>query len=401
MHVDELAKLCKAPVEDVRKALLELRRQYSEKNTSLMMVEEGSMWKLTVREKFIPLVQKIVSETELPRSVIETLAVIAFKHPILQSEVVKIRTNKAYDHLAELEEAGYIVREKHGRTKRIKLAQKFFEYFDLPPEKMREAFVGFEAVEQSIAEKEKEVLVRSDRRKLAGLEVYESQRPDKSQKQAKQQTGPETPVQEEKLGQAAEVSEISEEEEGTDKGEQPYREEEEGKEKKRYPKEGEVEEESSEESKGSTLNEPESEETEEDSEAHESEQAGSDMLDFFKGDDADAGPVRKEYATQDGADTFLDMGRTKAQREKLPEIKQEPKIRAGLFTEEEEEQPKPQEQKFDDPDKMIEHLIEKRAEAIIHPPKEEKQKTEEPKDFLSDVYNEVEEEKKELEKKTR
>ena len=58
------------------------------------------------------MVRKIVTETELTRSVMETLAVIAFKYPILQSDLIKLRTNKAYDHLVELEKSGYISRQK-------------------------------------------------------------------------------------------------------------------------------------------------------------------------------------------------------------------------------------------------------------------------------------------------
>ncbi len=62
---------------------------------------------------------------------IETLAVIAWKAPVLQSEVVRIRTNKAYDHLSELESSGFISRAKHGRTKLVKLTDRFFSYFDV------------------------------------------------------------------------------------------------------------------------------------------------------------------------------------------------------------------------------------------------------------------------------
>ena len=82
----------------------------------------------------------------------ETLAVIAWKYPVLQSEVTKIRTNKAYEHLRELEEMGYITREKKGRTRQIKLTQKFFDYFDIvEKEKLKEKFKG-------IADKQEEKL---------------------------------------------------------------------------------------------------------------------------------------------------------------------------------------------------------------------------------------------------
>ena len=93
------------------------------------------------------MVRKIVTETELTRSVMETLAVIAFKYPILQSDLIKLRTNKAYDHLVELEKSGYISRQKYC-TNLIKLTDKFFKYFDLTEENLRENSRTLPALQQ-------------------------------------------------------------------------------------------------------------------------------------------------------------------------------------------------------------------------------------------------------------
>ena len=131
-----------------------------------MIFDEGDFWKLTVREPFLPLVQKIVTQTELSKTLMETLAVIAFKYPIKQSDLIKIRTNKAYDHLNELEQMGYITRQKHGRTKLIKLSQKFFDYFNLPPDRLKETFSTFEGIANAIEEKEAEIKrLKEERRK--------------------------------------------------------------------------------------------------------------------------------------------------------------------------------------------------------------------------------------------
>ncbi len=157
ISLDELSKLCRSRKEDVVAALHELRREYDEKQSSLMLVEEGDHWKFTVRDHYMPIVRKIVTETELTKSVLETLAVIAFKYPILQSDLIKIRTNKAYDHLNELESAGYISRQKHGRTNLIKLTEKFFRYFDLTEEKLKDQFKDFGSIASAIKEKEEEI----------------------------------------------------------------------------------------------------------------------------------------------------------------------------------------------------------------------------------------------------
>ncbi len=168
MSVDEICKLCRSKREEVIPALQELRHEYDTKQSSLMLVEDGDFWKFTVRDHLISIVRKIVTETELPRSVIETLAVIAFKYPILQSDLIKIRTNKAYDHLAELEKAGYITRQKESRTNLIKLTDKFFKYFDLTEERLRDKFKDFSSISQAIKEKEEDVKkIKEGQRKAA------------------------------------------------------------------------------------------------------------------------------------------------------------------------------------------------------------------------------------------
>ena len=121
ISLDDISKLCRSTKEDVITALNELKKEYEDKQSSLMIVEEGDFWKFTVRDHYTQIVRKIVTETELTKSVLETLAIIAFKYPILQSDLIKLRTNKAYDHLTELEAAGYISRQKHGKNNLIKI----------------------------------------------------------------------------------------------------------------------------------------------------------------------------------------------------------------------------------------------------------------------------------------
>jgi segregation and condensation protein B len=158
LTVEELGRLCKEENLDAIKVALELlQKDLDDKQSSLMLVREGEGYKLTVREKYISVVKKVVTTPDLPKSITETLAVVAYKAPVLQSQVIKIRTNKAYRHLDEIEELGYITREKKGRSKLIKLTPKFFDYFDVPPEKLKEKFKNVAALEQAIEAKEKAI----------------------------------------------------------------------------------------------------------------------------------------------------------------------------------------------------------------------------------------------------
>lgn len=131
MTLEELKLHLPASSAAIKEAAAALQKEHDERQSPVMVVQEGDSWKLTTREKYLSIVRKINPNTELTKTMMETLAVIAWKQPITQSEVIAIRTNKAYEHIGELEKMGFLVKEKYGRTFMLKLTQKFFDYFDL------------------------------------------------------------------------------------------------------------------------------------------------------------------------------------------------------------------------------------------------------------------------------
>ena len=78
-----------------------------------------------------------MTDSELDRPTQETLAIIAYKNPALQSDVIKVRGNKAYDHIKFLKGDNFITSEKNGRTRLLKLTQKFFDYFDVVEDSLK------------------------------------------------------------------------------------------------------------------------------------------------------------------------------------------------------------------------------------------------------------------------
>src|SRR3989338_94395 len=71
---------------------------------------------------------------------------------------------------------GYITRQKHGRTNLIKLTQKFFEYFDLPQEKLKEVFKDFASIARAIEDKEFEIKkIKEEQKAMAEEEKRKDQ----------------------------------------------------------------------------------------------------------------------------------------------------------------------------------------------------------------------------------
>ena len=174
MTAEEVGRLCNLGEQRAAALLHDLHNDYEQNIAgALTLQHKDKFWKFTVKDAYLPLVTSLVHHTDLDKSVMETLAVIAWRYPIVQADLIKIRHNKAYEHLKLLEEREFVAKEKFGRTYRIKLTPKFFDYFDLPSQDAKEAFKKvippeiqkeITRTEQEIDLKEKEIEERETKK---------------------------------------------------------------------------------------------------------------------------------------------------------------------------------------------------------------------------------------------
>ncbi len=170
---ERISSLCSLNVKKVDEIMEVLSAKYAEQDNSLQIAKKDNGWKLTVLDEFVPLVSNLVSSTELDRPLMETLAVVAWRYPIVQSEIIKLRGAGAYDHMRALVEQGFIAKERFGRTYRVKLTKKFFNYFDLPSAEAKEAFL--KQVPAAILDNAEDVNKEADEvERLIDLEEKES-----------------------------------------------------------------------------------------------------------------------------------------------------------------------------------------------------------------------------------
>lgn len=127
----DLVEFTNSKLKEVKKALQELQEEYEKRDTSLTISEADSKWKLSVRGKYTSDIQKIVSETELPKPILKTLAVVAYKSPVLQSDIINMRGQGAYDHIKVLVKQKLITKDEEGRSYILKITDKFYNYFDV------------------------------------------------------------------------------------------------------------------------------------------------------------------------------------------------------------------------------------------------------------------------------
>ncbi len=145
MDAEEISKLCGiGSIGMLKEALQELIKDYQNRNTALEILEENGKFKLNIKKSYTYLTTKLLDNSELDRPTQETLAIIAYKQPVLQSDVIKIRGSGAYDHIKALREQEFIISEPKGRSRLLKLAPKFYEYFDIIEDQMKSKFTEIE-----------------------------------------------------------------------------------------------------------------------------------------------------------------------------------------------------------------------------------------------------------------
>jgi segregation and condensation protein B len=65
--------------------------------------------------------------------VLRTLAAIALKGPIAQTDLVELRGSGAYQHVQELVERGFVQKRRatNGRSYRVQVTDQFYQYFEV------------------------------------------------------------------------------------------------------------------------------------------------------------------------------------------------------------------------------------------------------------------------------
>ncbi len=128
----ELATLAATDPETIELALIELLNDYAHRQTALEIVQIDDRYSLQLKPAFQELVQSLVP-VELGVAAQRTLALIAFRGPIRQPEVIELRGSSAYQHIQELLTLGFIQRRRdpQSRSYILQVTERFHQYFQV------------------------------------------------------------------------------------------------------------------------------------------------------------------------------------------------------------------------------------------------------------------------------
>ena len=118
----------------LRQVLEKLNLRYSKDTSAIQIMNKGDLWKMDVQEEYSNMVNKLATgSSEFTKAEQETLAVIAYKQPVKQSVIIKIRGNKAYEHVKKFASLGLLKAKRQGHTMELNLSDEFYNYFHVDP----------------------------------------------------------------------------------------------------------------------------------------------------------------------------------------------------------------------------------------------------------------------------
>ncbi len=132
LSLTELAELARCDRDDAEEALLELMSDFSHRDTALEVAELEGSYVLQLRTDYQNMVQQIIP-ADIGVGALRTLAVIAMKGPLLQTDLINLRGSTAYHQVQELVEQGFVRKRRRsdGRSYWLQVTEKFRQYFQL------------------------------------------------------------------------------------------------------------------------------------------------------------------------------------------------------------------------------------------------------------------------------
>lgn len=144
-----LAEYAQCDRREAEEGLIELINDYAHRDSALEVVETPVGYSLQLRSGFQDLVQSLIP-VELGVGALRTLAAIALKNPITQSELVNVRGSGAYQHVQELVELGFVRKRRQAdcRSSWLDVTDKFHQYFQV--EQLSQVILGSQNDRESI-----------------------------------------------------------------------------------------------------------------------------------------------------------------------------------------------------------------------------------------------------------
>lgn len=151
LDIKELVELTDINPLLLKELLDKLKLEYEKRDSAIELLNTGELWKMDIKQEYFEMINRIATgSSEFSKAEQETLAIIAYKQPVKQSVIIKIRGNKAYDHIKHFIDIGLVKSKRISHTLELSLSEDFYDYFHL--EKKQKADSELTEVNNSVGQ---------------------------------------------------------------------------------------------------------------------------------------------------------------------------------------------------------------------------------------------------------
>ena len=132
LSIAQIAEYAGCDRDEVEDGLIELMSDYAHRDTALEVVETAEGYSLQLRSLFKHLVNTLIP-LDLGIGALRTLAAIALKGPISQTDLDELRGSGIYQQVPDLVSAGFVRkrRQSDGRSYWLQVTDKFYQHFEI------------------------------------------------------------------------------------------------------------------------------------------------------------------------------------------------------------------------------------------------------------------------------
>lgn len=170
LTIAQIAEYANCDKDAAEEGLIKLMGEYAHREGALEIAETENGYSLQLRQPFKPLLDELIP-LDIGLGALRTLAAIAMRGPISQTDLVDLRGSGAYGHVHDLVDQGFVRRRRQsdGRSFWLQVTEKFYQRFEIDklpqinlPEVCDDTSEATEAVMEKAVDTTVEVAVESE-----------------------------------------------------------------------------------------------------------------------------------------------------------------------------------------------------------------------------------------------
>ncbi len=132
LDLSTLSSITRAKTTKIQNLLSILIKKYDDLDGPVHILKlRDRRYVMQLKPEYVKYVQNLSNRPLLKKAPLKTLSFIAYRQPVTQAYVARVRGSMTYKHVRLLKEMGLVERKKTGRTSILRTTANFSDYFNL------------------------------------------------------------------------------------------------------------------------------------------------------------------------------------------------------------------------------------------------------------------------------